>query len=413
MAFPKRRKLKLFLVILILVFAVGAGIFMAVTSAANRGATGFRTTESLAQDRDEAGYDVTMSPVGTVHFKRPPQRIVTQDANYNDMLVAVGSGANLIATGYQNNFFDGFYAQLQGVKPGIDPQSIQYLSAGSGALFDKELLYKLRADIHHIDPLQLATSRNWTSADIAEITHNVGPFFANRYSRENIYAGSDPYEFYTVWELADKVGQVYRKSDRIAKLKEIGDALERKIRAKLPPPEQRPSVGLIYYGNGRITPYSLLHNGFGQAQYVAVGARDAFEGKNISTYGDAGGRGTALDLEGLLSIDPEVLIMPLAIYGKPGSGQGARAAYEQLLKLKDNQLGHRLTAFKRDQVYPGGTPLQGPVFYIFQVEMAAKQIYPELFGRYRDDQRYPPEECLFDREAVAKILRGEADHAGN
>ena len=104
------------------------------------------------------------------------------------MLVAVRQEEKLIATGYQGNFYDGFYAQLHGVPVTLDPQRLKYLS-GAGGQFDKELLYSLRADVHHIDPLQLARSRGWSRADVDEIARNVGPFFANRYSRENSYPG--------------------------------------------------------------------------------------------------------------------------------------------------------------------------------------------------------------------------------
>jgi hypothetical protein len=40
--------------------------------------------------------------------------------------------------------------------------------------------------------------------------------------------------------------------------------------------------------------------------------------------------------------------------------------------------------------------------------MAAKQIYPDLFGPYRDDQNYLAAEQLFDRRRVADILRQDA-----
>ena len=50
-----------------------------------------------------------------------------------------------------------------------------------------------------------------------------------------------------------------------------------------------------------------------------------------------------------------------------------------------------------------------PVFYLFQIEMAAKQIYPDIFGSYRDDQNYPTGEQMFDRKRVASILSGEED----
>jgi len=366
----------------------------------------FRVTATQPQT-DQAPYSVTMSPMGTVRFDRVPQRIVTQDANYNDILFSIGQDKKLSATGYASNFYDGFYAQLKGVSPAVDRQRLIYLSGASGALFDKELLYRLHADIHHIDPVQLAASRGWSPSDVQEIARNVGPFFANRYSREDNYPGKEPYSYYSLWELSEKVAQVYRRPEPIARLKRIYDQLVRDVEARLPPVDKRPRVGLVFYGNGRFTPYSLSRSGFGQAQYRVLGARDAFEKIQASTYGSGGGAGTALDLEGLLAIDPEVIIVPFAIYPATASGSTSRTSYEQLLKLKDNPLGQRLTALQHGRVYPGGTPLQGPVFLLFQIEMAAKQIYPDLFGSYRDDQSYPPTEQLFDRAAVAAALKDE------
>lgn len=415
------RNWRFLLVGAVLCLAVGSAVVAAVHSDAKT--TALRTAESVARDAADAaaagsgasaivssgeeGYSVTMSPVGTVHFRRPPERIVTGDANYNDMVITVGRGPKVIAAGYPDNHYEGFYAQLPGFEPGLDFAAVEYLhgrggSGGAGgAGLDKERLYALRGDIFHIDP---TGGRSWTRADIEEITRNLGPFFANRGSRENSHAGDEPYEFYDLWQLAEKVAQVYRRPDRVAKLKAIADDLVARIQQELPPLHERPTVGLVYYSTGRITPYSMGNGGFGQAQYAAVGARDAFEGRGIKTYGSGGGRGEALDLEGLLAIDPDVLIMPLAIYGAPGSGRGARSAYENLLKLAQDPLGQRLRAFQSGQVHPGGTPFQGPIFFIFQVEMAAKQIYPALFGPYRDDQGYPPAEQLFDRAAVAAVL---------
>lgn len=353
-----------------------------------------------------ASYVVSMSPMGAVRFEHEPRRIVTQDANYNDMLVAVRREEKLIATGYPGNFFDGFYAQLSGVQVSLDPQRLTYLSA-AGGMFDKELLYSLRADVHHIDPLQLARSRGWSRADVEEIARNVGPFFANRYSRENSYPGQEPYAYYTAWELADKVAQVYRQPQRIARLKEVYDKMVHDIAARLPPPDKRPRIGLVFYSKGRFTPYSLTRGGFGQAQYRDVGARDAFAEIQATTYGGGGGTGVALDVEGLLALNPDVLIVPFAIY--PASQSAAsQSSYEELLKLKNDSLAQRLTAFRKGHVYPGGTPLQGPIFYLFQIEMAAKQIYPDIFGQYRNDQQYPLQEQLFDRVRVANILKGEA-----
>lgn len=392
-----------------------AGIAGVTTLNANRGAgTGFRTEEAttaVSSGGKEAPYSVSMSPMGEVRFARVPKRIITLDANYNDMLVALGQEENLVATGYRDNFFAGFYHQLAGTKVQLDPARLTYLATPGGGMFDKELLYALRADVHHIDPVQLAASRGWSRADVDEIARNVGPFMANRYSRENNYAGSEPYAYYTIWELSAKIAEVYRRPERIEQLKAVYDDMVAAIRAKLPPEEKRPRVGLVYHNNGRFTTYSLTHDGFGQAHYRDVGARDAFASIEERTYGGAGGSagvGTALDAEGLLALNPDVLIMPFAVY--PGA---ARTNFEQMLKLKDDPLLQRVTAFHTGRVYPGGTPLQGPLFYLFQIEMAAKQIYPEIFGPYRDDQNYPAEEQLFDRDRIAKILTNNVERSSS
>jgi len=374
---------------------------------------GFRTrpTAQPVTPATNASYVVDMSPMGPVSFAHPPQRVVTQDANYNDMLVALGQEEKLVATAYSNNLFNGFYQQLPGTSRGIDRQRATILAGASGSLFDKETLYALHADVHHIDPLQLAASRGWSRADVEEIARNVGPFFANRFSRDNNYSGPEPYAYYSIWELSSKVGEVYCRASRIARLKEIHDRLLRTIESRLPPADQRPAVALVFYANGRFTPYRIGTAGFGQAHYRAVGAHDAFDGTKVVAYGDPGGRNATIDLEGLLAIDPAVLIMPFAIYPASGSGT-SRANYDQLMTLASDPLGQRLSAFRNHRVYPGGTPLQGPLFFLFQIEMAAKQIYPVLFGPYRDDQSYPPSEQLFDRAAVAAVLKDESGMSG-
>lgn len=383
------------------VFVAGALAVVSLATTGGRGAS-FRAAAPRGSGASDESYAVTMSPMGTVQFPRVPQRVVTLDANYNDMLAAIGVGNRLLATGYRPNFYNGFYQQL-GLEPGFSQNHLRYLAAGAGGAFDKELFYALHADVHHIDPIQLAAMRGWTAADVDEITRNVGPFFANRYSRDHNYHGDQPYEYYSLFELSRKVGEVYGRAERIEKLEAVYRALVQRIQRQLPPPDKRPRVGLIYNNGGRFTAYSLGNDGFGQAQYRDVGARDAFASIASQTYGAAPAQSTSLDLEGLLSVDPDILIVPFAVY--PASPEGtSRASYEQLLTLRDDPIARRLTAFRTGRIFPGGTPLQGPIFYLFQIEMAAKQIYPNLFGPYRDDQAYPENEQLFDRREVAAIF---------
>ncbi len=365
----------------------------------------------LATPADKAGgagapYTVELSPTGKVQFQHVPERVVTMDANYNDMLVAVQQDRKLVATGYKNNFYDGYYKTIEGLQVSYDPAKMTYLSVPGGGAFDKELLYSLHADVFHIDPLQLATSKGWTKADVDEIAHNVAPFLANRYSRDHSYPGTEPYQYYSVWELSEKIAEVYQRPEPIRQLKAVYDEMMVAIRAKLPPEEKRPRVGLVYYNNGKFTTYTLANEGFGQAQYRDLGARDAFATIADRAYGSGSGgpTGTPLDAEGLLALNPDVLIMPFAVQGGT-----AGAAFDQMLALESDPLLQRVNAFRDKRLYPGGTPLQGPVFYLFQIEMAAKQIYPETFGTFRKDSAYPVAEQLFDHEKLAEILRAK-DH---
>lgn len=340
------------------------------------------------------GYTVSMSPVGDVRFDRVPQRAVTLDAHYEDILTALDRESRLVATGYQGNYYDGFYAQIPGLEVSLDRAALPQIGVG----LDKETLYALKADVHHIDPKRLLRMNGWGPEDIEEIARNVGPFFGNRFSRENAAPDDEPYTFYTTWALSERVGAVYRRAAPIVALQAIYDEMVARLQAKLPPVEARPKVGLVMYGNGRFTPFALSREGFATAQYRALGAQDAFAEILEQTYGDGGRVGPGLDMEGLLAIDPDVLIMPFAIY------ESSKARFEGLTALKDDPLGSRLKAMAAGHVYPGGTPLQGPIYLLFQTEMAAKQIYPELFGAFRPDGIYPPGEQLFDRQAVAKAL---------
>lgn len=350
----------------------------------------------------EQPYSVTMSPMGAVTFVRVPKKIITLDANYNDMLVGLGRQRGLIATGYRHNQYDGFYRQLPGVDTAIDYENLKYVASAGGGSFDKETLYSLHADVHHIDPVQLSRMRGWSKADVEEIARNVGPFFANRYSRTGEYQGSEPYEFYTLWELSGKVAEVYRDEKRFAELKALYDQMVSAIQAKLPPAEQRPKVGLVMFSRNGMTAFNMS-KGFGTDEFRAVGAVDAFASVKHLTYADGGGGNGRLDMEGLLSIDPDVIIMPWAIYDNYKDG------FQRMMTLDQDPLGQKLKAVKNHRIYRGGSPLQGPVFSLFQVEMAAKQIYPELFGPYHDDQQYAPQEQLFDRKRVAAIIGAHSE----
>lgn len=101
----------------------------------------------------------------------------------------------------------------------------------------------------------------------------------------------------------------------------------------------------------------------------------------------------------MLEVDPDVIIHHWDI--EPSE------RFEALLALEDHPVGKELSAIRNDRVYVGGTPMQGPIFNLFQLENAAQQIYPGEFGEFQGATRTPDDQRLFDRERVADIVNGD------
>ncbi len=68
-------------------------------------------------------------------------------------------------------------------------------------------------------------------------------------------------------------------------------------------------------------------------------------------------------------------------------------------------------AILNGRVYAQGGRYQGPILNLFQLEMTAKQLYPEQFGAWPSyaDGPYPEipkDEQLFDRDRVTNAING-------
>ena len=371
-------------------------------------------SNTLNFKKSNASYYAELSPCGRVYFRETPNAIITIDDNYNDMLIAMNEEKNIKASGFRSNMYTGFYKSI-GIIPSIDKQKIRWLGGNGSFLSDAEGLFYLKAEsgedsqmILHVDPYQIMGKGVWNERLIESVKTQVGPFFANRYSRDGI-PPVENYEIYSLYELSKRVADAYKRRGVIEKLEEITNRMTEEIQVKLPPENKRPKVALVTLSNGKWTLYSLDSTGFGQAQYKAVGAVDAFKGLNFTRYngknpGQTDRSSLSLDLEGLLSVNPDVIILNFGVYGIENEDHFTAVAMKELLKLKDDPIGKNINAIKNGRIYPGGTPLQGPLNHIFQIEMAAKQIYPEIFGKWKEDADYPVNEQLFDRNELKKVL---------
>jgi hypothetical protein len=92
------------------------------------------------------------------------------------------------------------------------------------------------------------------------------------------------------------------------------------------------------------------------------------------------------------------------------TGQTGRPTRREYLTY--GGVGGALLAIQEGRFYPGGNPVQGPLANRFQLEMTAKQLYPEQFGAWLDYEQGDPypafdaDERLFDRDRVADIVVG-------
>jgi hypothetical protein len=81
-------------------------------------------------------------------------------------------------------------------------------------------------------------------------------------------------------------------------------------------------------------------------------------------------------------------------------------------ELMDNPLADDVPAFQDGRYYPSGYGMQGPIMNLFQLEMTAKQLFPDQFGEWPTytEGVYPEiseDEQLFDRQRVVDIINGD------
>ena len=370
------------------------------------------TGESTATDggagspsaTDEGPYAVSMSPMGTVEFDAVPERVFTVFPGYADMAVALGRGDAVNAVyvpEMSGTTMNHYYRRLDGVSFDweglVDP-----LSDG----LPKELLFELNSDVHLADPAWASTQSGWDRSDVEEIASGLAPWFGNFYSGTRAPApeGYDDYEYYDLWELFGKVAEVFRERKRYEALAAVHEDLVSTIRADLPPKAERPTavrVTLAADGESFWT-YHLNEPGYWLADTRPLGANDAFAERD---WGSLWGQ---VDYEAMLEADPDVI---LHLWGITPNYSMA----DTIAELESHPAGSELTAVKNDRVHVAGMRYQGPIMNLFQLEMGAKQLYPDLFGEwpgYEDGEHYPeiPEdEWLFDRDRVAAVVRGEFD----
>jgi ABC-type Fe3+-hydroxamate transport system substrate-binding protein len=359
-------------------------------------------TTTEATTSEDGPYSVTMSPMGTVEFESVPKNVFASSTNYIDIAAALGHRTAVKSTAYPSYTVPSlkfFYSRL-----GISDEWLDFTETGE---YGKETLYELDSDAHFVDPAYLSTLDGWSKSDVQEIEKNIGPVFGNMYSRKHRQPPEsyrDSYQYYTLWELTEKFAEVFRERDRFEELNALRKTLLSDIQSKLPSQNDRPTVGMVYprISENAFYVHKLNQPGYFFSHTRPLKATDVFADIAADEYG-----GKLVDYEVMLEADPDVIIMNHGVSSYYDVADTKRT-------IRNHSVGSELTAVQNDRLYASGNPRQGPLMNLFQLEMTAKQLYPERFGEwpgYADGEPYPeiPEaERLFDRQRVVELIDGDA-----
>ncbi|GCF15052.1 hypothetical protein Harman_29870 [Haloarcula mannanilytica] len=364
------------------------------TTATGTGTTGESDTSTPT---DDGSYTASIAPVGDVAFDSVPQNVFTMYNQYADMLVALNHGDavnSMFVPDMAGPSMNHYYERLGGVSFEWEELPNPYNN------FSKEFFYSLDSDVHLLDPAWAITQENWDVTDIEEIADNVGPFFGNFYSgthSEPQAPYGESYQYYTLWDLFGRVATVFQERNRYEQLRAVHEDLVNTIQTDLPPKEERPTAVRVTLGDGQFWTYHLNRPGFWLADTRPLAANDAFGDETWDgLWGSVG-------YETMAEADPDVI---LHLWGMT-----PRYDMETVReKLTSHNVGSELSAVKNDRVYAHGMRYHGPIMNLFQIEMTAKQLYPDIFGAwptYQDGDHYPEipsDEQLFDRDRVAEII---------
>lgn len=366
---------------------------------------------------EPASYTASIEPVGEVSFESPPETVVGGWGFVADVLTGLGAADSIVGMARPGFWYQGFYDLL----PGVSMRNTAEIPAtvSKGYRVQEELLYELDPELLATDPNRFIAWYGHEPDAVARLEDDVAPFFGNesRSKRGGSWPnwGSDgSYAYYGISEFVERYGQLFGAEARASALVDLYETTMDDITSRVPPAADRPTVGVLSaFTNpenrgffGVTEPSPALDATHELKQYGDLGVVDAFAGQYP---GEGGHYDLKTDFEGLLEVDPDVLVFKEAVNALGGQNvYGNADVYEQTLDvLRTDDVGSRVSAVQNDRLYPGGTGSQGPIINLFQTEMLAKQLYPEEFGEWRGFGETPESEQLFDRQRLADIVTGE------
>ncbi|ARS90910.1 ABC transporter substrate-binding protein [Natrarchaeobaculum aegyptiacum] len=374
--------------------AGGTGVAAALAGCASR--SGDRPGDDGTRAHET--YTVTMEPMGDVEFSSVPETFVGRFGFVVDVAAALDELDSLVAMYSTYSVFghSHFYDELETVS--IDPAEIEELHTDDWDI-RLERLYDLAPDVTAIDPNYLIHYTQFDEDEVDRFVDRVGPFVHNE-SQSGRPDGwptwpDGDYPYLTLAELTRRYGETFQKTARAEAILELNEDVRDTITSRLPPESERPTVavGSLHDGTWHLDTFAdAPASTYGEKHYRDLGAIDA-----VAEYGS--GRVQA-ELELLLEIDPDVFVWRHGLFDPDG-------VTETFEELEDDTLASQLACVDSGRFYVGGSPDQGPIVNTFQMEMLAKQLYPDEFGAYHEFGKIPTDDQLFDRTRVDEIVRGE------
>ncbi|MCG1003206.1 MULTISPECIES: ABC transporter substrate-binding protein [Halobacterium] len=354
-------------------------------------------TETSTNTTTSESYTVSMAPMGDVEFENAPESIFTRLTHLAGMAFALGRGNDVNAM-HAPDYYDALWNQFT---PRLDGVSLDWTGLYSSWEPSKEKLYELDSDVHLADPASVFALSGWNMDDIEEIRDNVSPWFGNQFSDSHgapPEEWADQYEYYGLWEMFEKVAAVFQEQARYEALAEVRDDLLSTIDSGLPPGSERPAAVLIGASSlDSIYAYPLDNPGFLTSHITPLEPVSAFSEDVEST--------STVGMEALREANPDVIF---ALGGMHPSTdiEEIRAGF------RDDPVGQQIDAVENERIYAQGARYQGPILNLFQLEMTAKQLYPDAFGdwpTYTEGPypEIPADERLFDRQRVSNVINGD------
>jgi len=384
---------------------VGGGLLAGCAGQSDSGST--PTDNGSEADGDESteeasSYEVCMKPNGCHTLEEIPETYAVYDPAMIGMMIALGQEDGVVAeqgSGYPTEYLE----QLPGVS--FDGSNLTAL-LDDGAP-DKELFYQLDVDIHLIDHYTAQGYFEFSEDDVAELEDNIAPFHGSWMRRPQ---WTDEHPHYDLYEGLNKFAEVFQAEERGQAFEEYYNEMVADITSQLPPVEDRPSVGYLTTSIDESEVIYLRQDAKGY-QYKPFRAlethkHDAFEGLYDDAQESFSETTKQGDFELLLEADPDVVIHhnAMASFRDPDTDW-----FEDILEpLKNDPVAGEVSAYQNDRAYPWHeTYAAGPIVMMFETELIAKSIYPDIFGEPTGLEEPPEDEQLFDRQRLADIINDD------